>query len=78
MKEIEIKYLGIPLKIVGTYEPEEEGKMYYGDMSGLSSSASSFDINEIYATDSNIDIFDLFTAKDMRKLNELVIEKIEE
>lgn len=78
MKEIEITYKGIPLKIVGTYEPEEPMVMYYADMSGHPGSASNFDANEIYATDSEIDLFDIFGEKEIEEIEDLVIEKIEE
>lgn len=77
MKEIEIEFRGIPLRVVGTYEPEELMVRYYDDMSGYPGSASSFDVNEIYVIDSEYDIYDLYT-RDLEEIETEVINKIEE
>jgi hypothetical protein len=78
IKEVEIAYYGIPLRIIGYYQPEEKEVLYYPDGSGHPGCSSSFDINEVYASDSDIDIFEIISRQDMIKINELVIEKIEE
>jgi len=78
MKEIEIIFIGIPLRVVGTYEPEEPMVMYYPDGSGYPGSASNFDVNEVYAVDSEIDIFEVFSDDRIETIRDLVIEKIEE
>lgn len=78
MKEVEITFRGIPLRIVGTYEAEEPMVMYYPDGSGHPGSASNFDVNEIYAVDSEVDIFEIFSGKDLGIIVDLTIEKIEE
>lgn len=76
--EINIKFKGIPLRVVGEYEAGEEAVMYYSDMSGYPGSNSSFDVNEVYADDSEIDIFELFSPADLEVLSEKVIEQVED
>jgi len=77
MKEVEIKFQGIPLKVVGTYEVGEEEVMYASDMSGYPGSASYFDISEIYVTDSEINLYELFSWQQLEVIIDLVIDKIE-
>ena len=76
--EINIEFKGIPLRVVGEYEAGEEAVMYYSDMSGYPGSNSSFDVNEVYAEDSDIDIFELFSPADLEVLAEKIIEQIED
>ena len=76
--ETTINYKGIPLIVHGTYEAEEEAVRYYSDGSGYPGSASSFDVNEIYVEDSEIDIFEFFSCANLDEISELVINKIEE
>jgi len=78
MKEIEILYRSIPLRIEGDYTAEEKGYRYDSDLSGLPMSYSSFAVNEIYATDSDVDIYDLFSMSDITEIEIEVINKIEE
>ena len=76
--EINIEFKGIPLRVVGEYEAGEEVVRYYSDMSGYSGSNSSFLVEEVYAEDSDIDIFELFSPADLEVLTEKVIEQIED
>lgn len=76
--EINIEFKGIPLRVVGEYEAGEEAVMYYSDMSGYPGSSSSFDINEVYAEDSDIDIFELFSPADLEVLAEKILDKLED
>lgn len=76
--EINIKFKGVPIIVVGEYEAGEEAVLYYDDMSGYPGSSSSFDINEVYAEDSEIDIFELFSSADLEIIEEKVIEQIED
>ena len=76
--EINIEFKGIPLRVVGEYEAGEEAVMYYSDMSGHPGSNSSFLVEEVYADDSEIDIFELFSPADLEVLAEKVIEQIED
>jgi hypothetical protein len=59
MDEIELKFRGTELFIVGNYHEPEEEVRYYNDMSGLPGSPSSFEVLEIRVRDSDIDLFDL-------------------
>ena len=76
--EINIEFKGISLRVVGEYEAGEEAVMYYSDMSGHPGSNSSFDVNEVYAEDSDIDIFELFSPADLEILEEKILEQIED
>lgn len=78
MKEIEIEFKEVLLKVVGTYEPEEPMVRYYPDGSGYPGSASDFNIDAIYVVDSEYDIYELFSMKDIEWLVDEVINKIEE
>ena len=76
--EINIEFKGIPLRVVGEYEAGEEAVRYYSDMSGYPGSNSSFLVEEVYADDSEIDIFELFSPADLEILEEKIIEQIED
>ena len=77
MKEIEITFMGIPLRVEGIYIPEEQMVMYYPDGSGYPGSASNFDVNGVYAVDSEIDIFEIFSEIIIPGKIEVVKFKIE-
>jgi hypothetical protein len=76
--EIEIEYLGVPLSIEGTYYPSEAQVMYYSDMSGYPGSPAEFEIIKITVTDSDVDIWELFSQRQIDEITELVIQKTEE
>ena len=76
--EINIEFKGIPLRVVGEYEAGEEAVMYYSDMSGYPGSNSSFDVNEVYAEDSDIDIFELFFFFFLEVFAEKILDKLED
>ena len=76
--EISIEFKGIPLRVVGEYEAGEEAVMYYSDMSGYPGSPSSYDVEEVYAEDSEIDLIELFSPADLEVISEKVIEQIED
>ena len=76
--EINIEFKGISLRVVGEYEAGEERTYYDDNLGGHPGSNSSFDVNEVYAEDSDIDIFELFSPADLEVLAEKVIEQIED
>lgn len=76
--EINIEFKGIPIIVVGEYEAGEEAVMYYSDMSGHPGSPSSFDVEEVYVEDSEIDIFEFFSPDDLEIIEEKVLEQIED
>ena len=76
--EVNIEFKGIPLRVVGEYEAGEEAVRYYSDMSGYPGSNSSFLVEEVYADDSEIDIFELFSPADLEVLEEKVLDKLED
>lgn len=76
--EINIKFKGISIIVVGEYEAGEEAVRYYSDMSGHPGSSSSFDVEEVYVEDSEIDIFEFFSPDDLEIIEEKVLEQIED
>ena len=76
--EINIEFKGISLRVIGEYEAGEEAVRDYSDMSGYPGSNSSFDVNEVYAEDSDINIFELFSPADLEVLTEKILEQIED
>jgi hypothetical protein len=76
--EINIEFKGIPLRVVGEYEAGEERTYYDGDLGGCPGSDSSFSVEEIFAEDSEIDIFELFSFADLEVLTEKILEQIED
>ena len=76
--EINIEFKGIPLRVVGEYEAGEEAVMYYSDMSGYPGSPSSFNVEEVYVEDSEIDIFEFFSPADLEVISEKILEQIED
>lgn len=76
--EINIEFKGIPLRVVGEYEAGEEAVRYYSDMSGYPGSPSSYDVEEVYVEDSEIDIFEFFSPDDLEIIAEKVLEQIED
>ena len=73
---VEINFRGIDLVIEGTYDEGEAGQMYFSDMSGIPSSPSGFDINEIRVWDSEEDIYEAL-VENLTELEGLVLDKIE-
>ena len=68
-QEVTITFKGIELEIVGNYfKGDKETRDYLG-------SNSCFEINKILA--GFIDIYDLFSWKDIDSIEELVLEKLE-
>ena len=76
--QVEIEYLGIPFTIEGLYTPGEPEEMYDGTGGGYPGSPSEFEIKKITILDSDVDIWELLSDKQLIEITELVIEKTEE
>ena len=76
--EINIEFKGIPLRVVGEYEAGEDRELYQVDLGGYPGSMGSYYPHTIYAEDSDIDIFELFSPADLEVLSEKIIEQIED
>jgi hypothetical protein len=74
--EIEISYLGVELRIEGSYYPGEPEIMYDSDMAGYPGSLSGFDISDVFVGE--VSIFDLLSREQLQEIRSEVIEKIEE
>lgn len=76
--QVEIEYLGIPFTIEGLYTPGDPQVMYDGTGGGYPGSPSEFEVLKIAVSDSDVDIWELVSDKQLIEITELVIEKIEE
>lgn len=76
--QVEINYLGVPLIVDGTYYEGEPQVMYDSNGEGYPGSPSEFEILKITVSDSDVDIWELLSDKQLIEITELVIEKTEE
>ena len=72
-----ITFKDVDIVVCGTYHDGEIGYMYDDDMSGLPDTNPSFEIENIYVTDSGIDIVSLFSNSDLETISYLILEKIQ-
>jgi hypothetical protein len=76
--QVEINYLGIPIIVQGTYYEGDSQVMYDSNGEGYPGSPSEFEILAITVSDSEVDIWELLSIKQIDEITDLVIEKIEE
>jgi hypothetical protein len=76
--EVRIEIEGTKLKVSGYYSPAEEAVMYTSNMDGYPGSPSEFDIQDVCANDSEINIVDLLNYDVLIKIEDLVLIKLEE
>lgn len=76
--EVEIEYWGVPLSIEGNYYAEEAQVMYDSNGEGYPGSPAEFEILKITVSDSDVDIWELLSQKQIDEITELVIQKTEE
>lgn len=76
--EVEINYAGVPLTVIGNYYEGDPQVVYDSNWGGYQGSPSEFEITEITVSDSDVDIWELLSNKQMDEITELVIEKTEE
>ena len=73
-----IVFNGVPLRVGGEYEKEESREYYDTNGLGHPGSLPSFHVEEVYAEDSDIDIFELFSPADLEVLAEKILDKLED
>ena len=73
--ETTIEYKGVELLVQGHYSPPEETVRYYPDGSGYPGCNAEFECFAVYIDD--VAVFDLFTPKQLKEIEELAILKIE-
>ena len=67
--EVQITYKEVEIVVEGTYTPPEERTDTYPGAS------SDFDINSVFVED--VDIYNLFSVDDLERIEELILEEIE-
>ena len=70
--EIDIEYYGVKLRVVGDYQPAERATHDYQGC------AEDFDVSEVYAADSKIDLCDMLDDASVESIAIAVLEQIQE
>lgn len=73
--EITIDYLGVVLTIVGTYIPGEKEITYFDDLSGSPAYPHTFELDSVFAGDTNITR--AFYDSQLDEIVELVLDTYE-
>jgi hypothetical protein len=76
--QVEINYLKVPITVEGDYYAGDFQILYDNDGTGYPGSPAEFEIVKITVSDSDVDIWELFSNKQIDEITELVIEKVEE
>ena len=77
MQVEEINYAGVLLIIEGNYYEGDSQVMYDSNGEGYPGSPSEFEILKITVSDSDVDIWEIFSNNQIDEITDLVIEKIE-
>jgi len=77
-KEVTIDYMGVELIVVGDYYEPTPSVQYDADFLGYPGDGPYFEANEIFVSDSNINIIDMFVSLQLQEIEDLVLIKLEE
>jgi hypothetical protein len=77
-KVVTINYMDIELVVTGYHEADAQSVQYYSDMSGYPGDDAIFEADEIYVSDSNINIVELFNNEQLQEIEDLVLIKLTE
>ena len=79
MRKVEtINYMNIEFFVTGDYEAATNAVQYDSDMSGYPGDGPYFEADEIYVSDSDINIIELFISLQLQEIEDLVLIKLEE
>lgn len=70
--EIDITYSNVKLRVVGSYQPAERQTYFY------SGCAEWFEVDQIFASDSKIDLCDMLDDASVESIAIAVLEQIQE
>ena len=73
-----IEFKGIELHVVGQYEKAEDRVMYFDNLDGFPGVSASYHLHHIYTSDSDVDIFELFSAADLEEIETKILEQLNE
>jgi hypothetical protein len=77
-KVVTINYMDIELVVTGYYEEGTDSVQYNSDLSGYPGDPAIFEADEIYVSDSNINIIDMFISLQLQEIEDLVLIKLTE
>ena len=77
-KKVTIDYMGVELIVTGYYEKAVDTVMYDTDLCGYPGDDAAFEADEIYVSDSNINIIELLGVLRIQEIEDLVLIKLEE
>lgn len=79
MKEtVTINYMDIELVVTGYYEKAVDTVMYDTDLCGYPGDPATFEADEIYVSDSEINIIEMLINLQLNEIEDLVLIKLEE
>lgn len=79
MKEtVTINYIDVKLVVTGYYEAATNATQYDADFLGYPGDPAIFEADEVYVSDSNINIVELLTNEQLNEIEDLVLIKLEE
>ena len=76
-KEVTIDYMGIELIVIGDYYEQIPSVQYDADFLGYPGDGPYFEANEIFVSDSNINIIEMLINLQLNEIEELVLIKLE-
>jgi hypothetical protein len=77
-KKVTIDYMGVELIVIGHYEKAVEAVMYDTDLCGYPGDDATFEANEIFVSDSKINIIEMLINLQLQEIEDLVLIKLEE
>ena len=77
-KVVTIDYRDIELVVQGYYEEGTDSVQYDSDLSGYPGDDAIFEADEVYVSDSNINIIELLNNGQLKEIEDLVLIKLTE
>lgn len=77
-KVVTINYMDIELVVTGYYEAATNATQYDADFLGYPGDPATFEADEVYVSDSEVNIIDLFISLQLNEIEDLVLIKLEE
>jgi hypothetical protein len=77
-KVVTINYMDIELVVTGYYEEGTDSVQYDSDLSGYPGDDAIFEADEVYVSDSNINIIELLNNGQLQEIEDIVLIKLTE
>ena len=77
-KEVTIDYMGVELIVIGDYYEPTPAVQYDADFLGYPGDGPYFEANEIFVSDSEVNIIEMLINLQLNEIEDLVLIKLEE